>query len=266
MADFMDGIGGAAAFRRPQGLALGRDALFVCDTGNHAIRRIRLVDGDVQTLAGNGKPGQPIDGASAVGRSVSLNQPWSISASEDRLFVSLAGCNQIWSYDRVQNKLGLIAGSGSLALVDGDGRESALAQPAGVALVHALLYIADSGASAVRSVQTGSGKVQTLIGQGLFEFGDVVGARAETRLQYPTAVAKDPDTAYVWILDTYNNAVRKLKLGGGEVLNFEIQAKLQCPMAMAASSGALWIANTHAHEILRVDTSTGSVRRLPVGE
>src|SRR5205085_1428348 len=111
------------------------------------------------------------------------------------LFISLAGCNQIWSYDRVHNKLSLVAGSGSLALVDGDGRESALAQPAGIALVHALLYIADSGASAVRSLQTGSAKVQTLVGQGLFEFGDVVGARSEARLQYPMAVVKDPDTA-----------------------------------------------------------------------
>jgi hypothetical protein len=266
LADFMDGLGGAAAFRRPRGLAIGRDMVFVCDTGNHALRRIRLVDGDVQTLAGNGKPGQPIDGAIGVGRSVSLNQPWSLASAEDRIFISLAGCNQIWAYDRVNNKLVLVAGSGALALVDGDGRESAFAQPSGLALVHALLYVTDSGGSAVRSLQTGSGKVQTLVGQGLFDFGDVVGTRAEARLQYPLAIAKDPDTAHVWILDSYNNEVRKLKLGGGEVSRFAIQAKMMFPTAMAASSGALWIANTNGHEILRVDTSTGSARRLPIGE
>ena len=265
-ADFMDGLGAAAAFRLPRGLAIGRDAVYVCDTGNHALRRIRIADGDVLTLAGNGRPGQPIDGATGTGRSVPLNQPWSVAVSEDRVFIALAGCNQIWALDRVQNRFVHIAGSGAFAFVDGDGRESAFAQPAGLALVHALLYITDSAASAVRSLQTGSGKVQTLLGQGPFDFGDVVGTRAETRLQYPLAVAKDPDTAYLWILDSYNNAIRKLKLGGGEVTRFDLSAKLQCPTALAVTSGALWIANTDAHEILRVDTANGTARRLPVGE
>jgi thiol-disulfide isomerase/thioredoxin len=263
---FMDGQGSATAFLRPRGLALGRDAVYVCDTGNHALRRIRIVDGDVQTLAGNGRPGQPVDGAAGAGRTVSLNQPWSVALSEDRAFITLAGCNQIWAFDRVQSRLVHVAGSGALALVDGDGRESAFAQPAGIALVHALLYVTDSGASAVRSLQIGSGKVQTLLGHGLFEFGDVIGSRADARLQYPLAIAKDPDTAHLWILDSYNNAIRKLKLGGGEVTRFDVSHKLEFPTAMALSGSSLWIANTNAHEILRVDTSNGSVRRLPIGE
>lgn len=265
-ADFMDGLGSAAAFRRPRGVAIGRDAVYVCDTGNHALRRIRITDGEVQTLAGNGRAGQPVDGAAGAGRSVSLNQPWSLAVSEDRVYVALAGCNQVWAYDHGQKRMVYIAGSGALALVDGDGRESAFAQPAGLALVHAMLYVVDSAASAVRSVQTGSGKVQTLVGQGLFEYGDVAGSRADARLQYPLAIAKDPDTAHIWVLDSYNNAIRKLKLGGGEVTRFDLSAKLQCPAAFAVTSGALWIANTNAHEILRVDSSSGAVRRLPVGE
>ncbi|HTD28347.1 MAG TPA: hypothetical protein VK660_03065, partial [Xanthomonadaceae bacterium] len=133
--NFIDGIGGAAAFRRPRGLALGRDAVYVCDTGNHALRRISIVDGQVQTLIGSGRPGQPVDGPVGAGRGMSLNQPWSVALSEDRAFIALAGCNQIWAFDRVQNRLVHVAGSGALALVDGDGRESAFAQPAGVALV-----------------------------------------------------------------------------------------------------------------------------------
>ncbi len=267
-AEFMDGLGTAAAFRHPRGLALGRDAVYVADTGNHALRRIRIADGDVQTLAGNGRPGQPIDGApgTGAGRGVSLNQPWALAVSEERVYIALAGCNQIWAYDHALQRLVHIAGSGALALVDGDGRESAFAQPAGLALVHAQLYVADSAAAAVRALQTGTGKVQTLVGQGPFEFGDAVGSRAETRLQYPMVVAKDPETAHLWILDSYNNAILKLKLGGGEVARFELSCKLQCPTAMAVSSGVLWIANTHAHEILRVETANGAVRRLPVGE
>ena len=266
IADFIDGSSAAAAFRNPRGIAVGRDAVYVADTGNHALRRIRLVDGDVMTLVGSGKPGEPVAGSVSSPRSISLSQPWAVATSEDRVYVSLAGSNQVWAHDRSQNRFVHLAGSGALGLVDGDGRESKFAQPAGLALVHSLLYVADSTASAIRSVQTLTGKTQTLLGRGLFDFGSVVGQRADTLLQYPLAIAKDPDTAHLWILDSYNNAVRKLKLGGGEVLGFDISCKLQCPSAMTVGYGALWIANTDAHEILRVDTSNGAVRRLPVGE
>ncbi len=265
-AEFIDGPIHAASFRHPRGLAIGRDILFVADTGNHALRRIRLVDGDVLTLAGNGRAGQPMEGVVGAGRNVALDQPWSVAASEDRAYVALAGCNQIWAYDHAQRTLQHVAGSGALALVDGDGRASAFAQPSGLALVHALLYVTDSAASALRSLQSYSGKTQTLLGHGLFEFGDAIGGRPEVRMQYPMAVAKDPETAHLWILDSYNNSIRKLKLGGGIVEQFQLSCQLNCPTAIAVSSGALWIANTNAHEILRVEIATGAVRRLPVGE
>lgn len=264
--DFVDGVGAAAAFRRPRGLAAGRDAIYAVDTGNHAVRRIQLIDGNVTTMLGNGKPGDPIEGAVASPRSVSLNQPWAIAVADDRLFIAAAGNNQVWVLDRMQHRIAAIAGSGELGLRDGEGRDNAFAQPAGIVQVHAMVYVADSASSAIRSVAIGTGKTQTLVGQGLFEYGDRVGVRADTRMQYPVALVKDPDTAILWVLDCYNNAIRKLKLGGTEVATFELKVKLERPLAMTIGNGSLWIANTDAHEILRVNTSDGQARRLPVGE
>lgn len=265
-AEYNDGTISAAAFRRPTGLALVRDILFVADTGNNALRRVRIVDGDVFTLVGGGRAGQPSGGVLDLGKRVALSQPWGVAAADDRVYVSLAGNNQIWMYDRGRNSFQFVAGSGDLALADGDADKASFAQPAGLALAQLMLYVVDSGASALRSMQTGTARVQTLIGQGLFDFGDAVGARVDTRLQYPLAVAKDPDTAHLWIADSYNNQLRKLKLGGSEVARVEVSSKLECPSAIAAHGGALWIANTHAHEVLRVDPATGAARRLPVGE
>ncbi len=265
-ADFMDGNSAAASFRLPRGLSMSREILFVADTGNHALRRIRLADGDVLTVAGRGTAGQPVDGASANMRSVALNQPWSVAAAEDRVFIALAGSNQIWALDRMKNTFMHVAGSGALALVDGDGRDSAFAQPAALALVHSLLYVADAAGSAVRSLQTSTGKVQTLLGQGLFEFGDSSGQRSDARLQFPLALAKDPDASAVWILDSYNHTIKKLRLGGGELLRFDVDHKLQRPGALAVGQGSLWVANTDAHEVLRIDAISGAVRRLPIGE
>ena len=54
---FADGRGAAAAFDTPSHLAVGPDgALYVADTGNHAIRRV-TPDGEVSTIAGDGTPG-----------------------------------------------------------------------------------------------------------------------------------------------------------------------------------------------------------------
>jgi sugar lactone lactonase YvrE len=50
-----DGALAAATFRNPQGLARGDDgSIYVTDTGNYVVRRIR--DGQVTTVAGNGRP------------------------------------------------------------------------------------------------------------------------------------------------------------------------------------------------------------------
>ena len=265
-ADFMDGMTAAASFRSPRGISVSRDILYVADTGNHALRRIRLHDGDVLTVVGRGKPGQPVEGPAGNARTIALNQPWDVAAAEDKVFVALAGCNQIWALDRMQNRFVHVAGSGAMGVVDGDGRDSAFAQPGSLALVHSLLYVGDAAGSAVRSLQTSTGKVQSLLGTGLFDFGDGVGQRTEAKLQYPLAVAKDPDAPYVWVLDSYNNAIKKLRLGGGEVLRFDIEHKLHRPSALAIGHGSLWVANTDAHEVLRIDAASGAVRRLPIGE
>jgi sugar lactone lactonase YvrE len=63
-----DGAALRAAFNAPRGLAVGRDgAVYVCDSGNHTIRRINA-DGKVSTIAG--KPGKraTADGRSAAAR------------------------------------------------------------------------------------------------------------------------------------------------------------------------------------------------------
>ena len=74
---FADGRGSSAAFDTPSHLALGRDgALYVADTGNHAIRRV-TPEGDVSTIAGDGAPGGG-DGAGAR-----LNGPVGVAAGVD---------------------------------------------------------------------------------------------------------------------------------------------------------------------------------------
>lgn len=63
-----DGIGTAASFNEPRGLAMnGRGELLVADSGNHAIRRISP-NGAVRTIAGGSASGAFADGAGATAR------------------------------------------------------------------------------------------------------------------------------------------------------------------------------------------------------
>lgn len=264
--DLNDGPAGEAAFHAPRGLCLVRETLYVADTGNHALRRINLIAGDVATVLGTGKAGQPRDCVSKHSSDNALNMPWGLCGSNDKLYIAMAGCNQIWEYELGTARLRFIAGTGELGIADGLGRNALFAQPAGVALLQQSLYVVDSASSAVRAIQLQQNTVQTLVGQGLYEFGNQDGERREARLQFPQAVALDPNAPVLWIADTYNGSLRKLRLGGGGMSTQALPENLNQPAALAAGAGALWIADAAAHEVLRYDFASELLTRLPIGE
>ncbi|EOD15737.1 hypothetical protein EMIHUDRAFT_44097, partial [Emiliania huxleyi CCMP1516] len=76
-----DGVGGAAEFDGPGGIALSPDgsALFVADFRNHKIRRVEVATGAVTTVAGSGAEGS----ADGVGGAAQFNNPYDIAISTD---------------------------------------------------------------------------------------------------------------------------------------------------------------------------------------
>lgn len=88
-----DGVGAAASFAEPSGLALDRDGnLFVADNGNHLLRKVTPA-GVVSTIAGT--PGVPgwADGIDAL---AAFNQPIGVAVAADgSVYVSDFGNNKI---------------------------------------------------------------------------------------------------------------------------------------------------------------------------
>ena len=265
-ADFVDGDLEQAAFRRPQGLSLVRDVLYVADTGNHALRRIMLHSGRVDTICGNGRAGEPVEGIVASARDVALNQPQAVAATDSEVHLALAGDNRIWTYGLGRGELTCRAGSGQLEVRDGSGPMAAFAQPVALAAVQQTLYVCDALGSAVRSLQLRNDTVQTLVGQGIWEFGDIDGPRERARLQNPQAIALSPDSPLLWIADSGNGSLRTLRLGGGEVATVPLSRRLQGVAGLSIAAGALWIAETDAHAVLRYDLSTGELGRVAIDE
>jgi sugar lactone lactonase YvrE len=251
-AGFFDGKGIDAAFDDPHGMVLVDDYLYVADTGNHAIRRINLHTDAVDTIAGTGIAAlQPVNGV-LTAITVDLNSPGDLAYRDGTLYITMTGLHQIWRLSLLDRTIEVFSGSGKEGLVDGKRQLAAFAQPSGVAVIRNKLYVTDAEASAVRCVDVTTGVVTTLVGKGLFEYGDSDGPGTTARLQFPLAVGADQARNTLWIADTYNNKIKKISLDDKSVSSIAINWRLDEPGGLVFHDDTLYIANTNSHEILRV--------------
>jgi len=181
-----DGGFNEASFNHPQGMAFDGRVLYVADTENHAIRAIDFEKRTVATIAGTGVQARTYVTFGGQGREIPLNSPWDIVLHEGLLYIAMAGPHQLWRMNPKTGGIAPYAGSGRENIIDGPLADAALAQPSGITTDGRLLYFADSEVSAIRSAALDpNGDVETIVGQGLFDFGDIDGRGSQVRLQHP---------------------------------------------------------------------------------
>ena len=268
-----DGGFDEAAFYQPQGLALDGDTLYVADTENHAVRAVDLGRRRVTTLAGTGVQltGPRVGGPA---RATPLSSPWDLALLEGTLYVAMAGTHQLWAMQLGSGEIWPHTGTGREALEDGPRETAAMNQPSGLATDGRLLYVADSEASAIRAVEPWrGGTIRTIVGEGLFEFGDADGiGPAAVRLQHPLGIAWSADGLLV--ADTYNHKIKRLDPRTGEcrtlfgagapghVDGAARAARFSEPSGLSVAGGHVFIADTNNHAIRGANLATGEVRTL----
>ena len=141
---YWDGRNQDAGFTDPQGLAIVKDWIYVADTGNHAIRRIRLLSGDVETVAGTGTLGYDLPNDDIEPAKVAMSAPTAVTGVGEKVYFVVSGQNQLWQLDLIKNRLSVLAGNGQLGTSDGDGVAASFAQPSGISLLGQQLVICDS--------------------------------------------------------------------------------------------------------------------------
>jgi hypothetical protein len=162
------------------------------------------------------------------------------------------------------------AGSGRENHVDGSLEESALAQPSGLATDGKSIFFADSEISSIRAASLPPGRtVSTIVGQGLFDFGDIDGVGDKVRLQHPLGVAYLNGKLYV--ADTYNHKIKEIEIQKRESRTYagtrqvgandgdRKQAQFNEPGGISATSRELFVADTNNHLIRRIEVATGRV-------
>lgn len=267
-----DGDFSITQFNTPQGLVFGRQGIYVADTGNHKIRYIDLSKKIVRTLAGDGSLERKHDGQYNA-NSIGLASPWALALKHDQLYIAMAGSHQIWLYDTTTRMLSPFAGSGREGIDDGALKTATFSQPSGLSIRGEWLYVADAEDSAVRRVHLKEARVETIVGTGLFDFGDRDGVLAQAKLQHVLGITT-VDEDQIVIADTYNHKIKLIDLGQGKVetllgdgrpgilstIDGEIQ--LNEPGGLTVVNDKVLIADTNNNRILTHALSSGRTEIL----
>jgi sugar lactone lactonase YvrE len=270
-----DGVGAAASFNLPWGLALdGAGDLFVADNGNSTIREIALASAQVTTVAGQvGLFG----GEDGTGPAALFAFPEGLAADAlGNVYVADTNFSTIRKILVGTADVSTIAGSPPASgTADGVGSAARFAGPSGLRSDGSgILYACDTGGDTVRRIVVATGEVTTIAGApGQSGSDDGVGPAA--RFNGPWGVAPD-GSGNVFIADSLNGTIRKLVPSTGEVTTIAGAAgqegssdgvggaaRFDLPEGIALdAAGDLFIADFSNSTIRKLVLATGEVTTI----
>lgn len=262
----------AANFNYPQGLAIDDNLLYIADSKNHSIRLANLKTKKVTTLAGIGELARSIN---VTGKGVALSSPSDLVLHKNKLLITMQGVHQIWILDLLSTEIDIYAGRGNENLFDGKFSEASFAQPISLTKDDVNYYILDAETSSVRTINyKKEGKVKTLLGRGLLEFGDSNGSLETAKLQYPMGIYCS--NGILFIADTLNQKIKQIDLRKNEIStlagNGKIgadngylpESKFYNPEGIAVFQNKVYVADTNNHLIRIIHLDTNLVSNLEI--
>ena len=246
-----------ALLSSPAGLALDASGnLFFTDTDHHKVRRVDGLSQIISTVI-QGDAGSVVDPSFPRGI---------VFGTQGDLFLADTGNHRILSADLLQQDLFLVAGTGERGVGPESGPAPSVAFDtpyAGEVDLEGNLYIADSFNHRIRKVETATGLISTVAGNGTPGFGGDGGSAPLAQLHFPTGLFID-ENRNLFIADSFNHRIRLVELdagiittvAGGDTLGFSgdggtaSQARLNFPSSVRLdSNGNLLIADRNNHRI-----------------
>jgi sugar lactone lactonase YvrE len=259
-----DGIGSAARFNNPAGVATDSAGnVYVADSENGTIRKI-TPDGSVSTFAGTvaGRGGA----ADGTGSAAQFNVPDSVAIdSADNIYVA-DSTNQTVRKITPAGVVTTLAGAAKQeGSVDGIGSAARFSYPTGIAVdTVGNVYVADNVSSVIRKI-TPDGNVSTLAGAA-YKTGSTEGSGNAARFNNPTGVSVD-SAGNVYVADSGNDTLRKITPAGtvttvagmtgvrGDQIG-DLPGSLNQPLSLAVIPGA-------SVRLLEVDVENAVLEILP---
>jgi len=209
------GDGGPAAkaqFKQPHSIQFGPGGdLYICDIGNHAIRRIEMKTGTISTFAGTGKAGNTPDGAPIAG--TPLKGPRSLDFDkEGNLWLATRDGNQVFKFDLKAGKIHHIAGTGKTGFTGhgGPAKEADLSGPKGISIDSSgNIWLADCESHSIRMIDARNGRIELIAGTGKKGNGTSTDP-LQCEMARPHGVYADEDGG-IYIGDSESHKVRVLR-------------------------------------------------------
>ncbi len=258
----------AAQLNKPHSIQFGPDGdLYICDIGNHVIRKLEMQSGKIETFAGTGKPGATPDGSPLSG--TPLNGPRSIDFDQaGNLWLATREGNQVFKLDMKSKTYHHIAGTGAKGFTGNGGpaKQATLSGPKGIAVDRdGNVWLADTESHSVRMINAQTGNLELIAGTG--EKGDGPdGDPLGCKLARLHGIFVDHDGS-ILIGDSETHRVRVLQkrspqrielVAGGELDATEIaarDARLHEPYGLAFDQlGSMWLVEmSEGNRLLKID-------------
>lgn len=221
----------------------------------------------LSACGGGGGGGSAVVSSAIIG--LSVDDP----ANPAKLYVANADNQTIQAVDLTTNAVTTLAGlAGNAGTTNGTGNAARFYEPFAVTMLGGDLYVADTDNYGIRKVTTG-GVVTTLAGNlGTLGSADGTGTAAT----FSVIKGLTGSGNYLYVLDTYNQTVRKIDITSGVVTTIAgyagttgdtdnvtgTSARFNYPFGIAVdSSSNLYITDT-LNQTIRVISSAGAVTTL----
>jgi len=157
-----------ATLSRPHSIQFGPEGhLYICDIGNHRIRRVHAKTGIITTFAGTGERQRTPDGARIAG--TPLNGPRAIDFEGHQMWLALREGNAVYRLDLRRGTIHHEAGTGKKGFTGNGGpaKAATLSGPKGIAVgPTGNIYLADTESHTVRMINRKTGRLELIAGDG----------------------------------------------------------------------------------------------------
>jgi streptogramin lyase len=201
-----------AQFKQPHSIQFGPEGdLYICDIGNHVIRKIDMKTATISTFAGTGKAGDTPDGSPIAG--TPLKGPRSLDFDrEGNLWLATREGNQVFKFELKAGKIHHIAGTGKGGFTGhgGPALEATLSGPKGISVdASGNVWLADCESHSIRMIDAKSGRIELIAGTG--KKGDGAdGDPLKCEMGRPHGVYADADGG-IYIGDSEAHKIRVLR-------------------------------------------------------
>ncbi len=162
------GLATRARLKSPHSIQFGPEGnLYICDIGNHRIRRVDMKRGVITTFAGTGERKRTPDGAQITG--TPLNGPRAIDFAGHQMWLALREGNMVYRLDLKRGTIHHEAGTGKRGFTGNGGpaKQAALSGPKGIAIgPGGNVYLADTESHSVRKIDRRTGRLELIAGDG----------------------------------------------------------------------------------------------------